>query len=127
MKILVAEDEEIMLSVIEAKLKNEGFEVVCAADGREALKILENYSPDIIITDILMPYTSGLELISIVKSDLNKKIPIIVLSGLGQESTVMEAFQLGADDFITKPFNPSELSVRVKRLLKVSTNSIKRK
>ena len=112
---------------IEAKLKNEGFEVIGAQDGREALKILETTTPDLIITDILMPYTSGLELISIVKSDPNKKLPIIVLSGLGQEDTVMEAFQLGADDFITKPFNPTELSVRVKRLMKISSGSIKRK
>lgn len=127
MKILVAEDEPLMLMAIEAKLKNEGFDVVGAQDGREALKILETTVPDLIITDILMPYTSGLELISIVKSGENKKIPIIVLSGLGQEDTVMEAFQLGADDFITKPFNPTELSVRVKRLMKISTGSIKRK
>jgi DNA-binding response OmpR family regulator len=127
MKILVAEDEPLMLMAIEAKLKNEGFEVIGVQDGREALKILETVIPDLIITDILMPYTSGLELISIVKSEQNKKVPIIVLSGLGQEDTVMEAFQLGADDFITKPFNPTELSVRVKRLLKISTGSIKRK
>lgn len=127
MKILVAEDEPLMLMAIEAKLKNEGFEVTGARDGREALKILENYTPDIIITDILMPYISGLELISIVKSNGKKKIPIIVLSGLGQENTVMEAFQLGADDFITKPFNPTELSVRVKRLLKIPADSTKRK
>jgi DNA-binding response OmpR family regulator len=73
-----------------------------------------------------MPYTSGLELISIVKSNENKKIPIIVLSGLGQEDTVMEAFQLGADDFITKPFNPTELAVRVKRLLKIPTGPTKK-
>jgi DNA-binding response OmpR family regulator len=66
-----------------------------------------------------MPYTSGLELIGIVKSNSPKKIPVIVLSALGQEETVMEAFQLGADDFLTKPFNPTELSVRVKRLLKI--------
>lgn len=125
MKVLVAEDEEVMLMTIEMKLKNEGFEVVCALDGREALRILEYYAPDIIITDILMPYTSGLELISIVKSGKNKKIPIIVLSGLGNESTVMEAFQLGADDFITKPFNHIELSVRVKRLLKMQKTSVK--
>ena len=127
MKILVAEDEPLMLLAIEAKLKNEGFEVIGAQDGREALKILETTTPDLIITDILMPYTSGLELISIVKSDPNRKLPIIVLSGLGQEDTVMEAFQLGADDFITKPFNPTELSVRVKRLMKISSGSIKRK
>ncbi len=127
MKILVAEDEPLMLMAIEAKLKNEGFEVIGVQDGREALKILETTTPDLIITDILMPYTSGLELISIVKSGQNRKLPIIVLSGLGQEDTVMEAFQLGADDFITKPFNPTELSVRVKRLMKISSGSIKRK
>ena len=64
-----------------------------------------------------MPFTSGLELIGIVKSASFRNIPILVLSSLGQESTVIEAFQLGADDFLTKPFNPTELSVRVKRLL----------
>lgn len=127
MKILVAEDEPLMLMAIEAKLKNEGFEVTGVPDGREALKSLEENVPDLIITDILMPYTSGLELISIVKSNQNKKVPIIVLSGLGQEDTVMEAFQLGADDFITKPFNPTELSVRVKRLLKMPSAPGKRK
>jgi DNA-binding response OmpR family regulator len=127
MKILVAEDEPLMLMAIEAKLKNEGFEVVTAVDGREALKTLETFVPDLIITDILMPYASGLELISIVKSDSARKVPIIVLSALGQEDTVMEAFQLGADDFITKPFNPTELTVRVKRLLKLATTPTKKK
>ena len=126
MKILVAEDEPSMLMAIEAKLRNEGFEVKGVSDGQEALKALEESWPDLIITDILMPYTSGLELIGIVRTN-PKKIPIIVLSGLGQEDTVMEAFQLGADDFITKPFNPTELSVRVKRLLKIPATPTKRK
>ena len=126
MKILVAEDEPLMLMAIEAKLKNEGFEVTGASDRQEALKALEKEVPDLLITDILMPYTSGLELISIVRTNY-KKIPIIVLSGLGQEDTVMEAFQLGADDFITKPFNPTELAVRVRRLLKIPTATAKRK
>ena len=115
-KILVAEDEPLMLMAIEGKLKNEGYEVLGVSDGREALKAVELSQPDLIITDILMPYTSGLELISIIKSS-GRNIPIIVLSGLGEEETVMEAFKLGADDFLTKPFNPTELSVRVKRLI----------
>ncbi len=123
MKILVAEDEPLMLMAIEAKLRNDGFEVVGVPDAREALKAFEQSPPDLIITDILMPYTSGLELIAIVKSNSSKKIPVIVLSALGQEETVMEAFQLGADDFLTKPFNPTELSVRVKRLLKIRPTS----
>ena len=80
--------------------------------------------PDLVITDILMPYTSGLEFISVVKSGVNNKIPIIVLSGIGEEATVMEAFDLGADDFLTKPFNPVELGVRVKRLLKNSGSKL---
>jgi DNA-binding response OmpR family regulator len=125
MKILVAEDEPLMLMAIEAKLRKDGFEVVGTSDGREALKAFEKETPDLIITDILMPYTSGLELIGIVKSNSARKIPIIVLSALGQEETVMEAFQLGADDFLTKPFNPTELSVRVKRLLKLGNTSSK--
>lgn len=119
MRILVAEDEPLMLMAIEAKLRNDGYDVVGVNDGREALKAYEANTPDLIITDILMPYTSGLELIGIVKSNTSAQIPIIVLSALGQEETVMEAFQLGADDFLTKPFNPTELSVRVKRLLKI--------
>ncbi len=120
MKILIAEDEPVMLMAIEGRLKRDGYEVTSTTDGREALKAIEKNKPDLIITDILMPYTSGLELIGIVKSNTRNSIPIIVLSGLGEEETVMEAFQLGADDFLTKPFNPVELSVRVRRLLKLS-------
>lgn len=118
MKILLAEDEPVMLMAISTRLRNDGYEVVTASDGMEALNHLESFTPDLIITDILMPYTSGLELIGMVKSNFNyAKIPIIVLSALGQEATVMEAFQLGADDFLTKPLNPTELSIRVKRFL----------
>lgn len=118
MKILVAEDEPLMLMAIEAKLKNLGFEVAVVPDGQQALNALETFSPNLIITDILMPYLSGLELIGIIKSK-NPTLPIIVLSGLGEEETVLEAFNLGADDFLTKPFKPSDLEVRVKRLLKI--------
>ncbi|MGN6617644.1 MAG: response regulator [Ilyomonas sp.] len=122
MKILIAEDEPLMLLVIQKQLNNDGYETVVVTDGKEALQTLEKDSIDLIITDILMPFTSGLELIGIVKSDPTKNIPVIVLSAIGQESTVMEAFQLGADDFLTKPFNPPELSMRVKRLLQHRKN-----
>lgn len=119
MKILIAEDEPMVMMALVAKLRKEGYEVTSATDGREALKAIEANNPDLIITDILMPYTSGLELIGIVKSNPATSIPILVISALGEEDTVMEAFQLGADDFLTKPFNPVELSLRVKRLLKL--------
>jgi len=117
MKILVAEDEPLMSAAIAGVLKNAGYEIIIANDGREALRAIEEQGPDLIITDILMPFTSGLELTGVVKSNPATQIPVIVLSGMGQEATVMQAFDLGADDFLTKPFNPGELLMRVKRAL----------
>jgi len=104
-----------MLKTIELRLKKDGHNIITTQDGREALKKIEELSPDLIITDIMMPFSSGLEIIEAVKKRSGKKIPIIVLSAMGQENIVLEAFQLGADDYITKPFSPNELSMRVKR------------
>lgn len=115
MKILVAEDELIMLKTIELRLKKDGHEITTCSDGREAIKKIEEINPDLIITDIMMPFASGLEIIEEVKRKSGKRIKIIVLSAIGQENVVLEAFQLGADDYITKPFSPNELSMRVKR------------
>ncbi len=125
MSILIAEDEQFMLMIIVQQLKNEGYDVTGVPDGREALKIMETNPPDLLITDILMPYTSGLELIGIVKSTFANTIPIIVLSAIGEENIVLEAFQLGADDFLTKPFNAMDLTVRVKRLLRLHSSPVK--
>lgn len=116
MKILVAEDEPIMQKTIALRLKKDGHEVVTTDNGREALSLIAEQAPDLIITDIMMPYASGLEIVSTVKQQA-KKIPVIVLSAMGQENVVLEAFNLGADDFIAKPFSPNELSMRVKRLM----------
>ncbi len=118
MKILIAEDEAMMLAALQKNLQDDGYEVIITSDGQSAIEQYHIQKPDLIITDILMPFTSGLELISVVRSNTQQNTPIIVLSAMGQEATVMEAFNLGADDFITKPFNPTELTLRVKRLLK---------
>lgn len=117
MKILVAEDEPMLLKTIELKLKKEGYEVISASDGRQAIEQIEKEVPDLIITDIMMPYASGLEIISFVRKSITKKTPIIILSAMEQEKVVMEAFELGADDYITKPFSLNELAIRVKRLM----------
>ena len=118
MKILVAEDDPLMLALIKHRLTTDNYTISAHLDPREALQAIETFKPDLIITDIVMPFTSGLELISIVRSS-NTKVPILVLSAMDQEETVLEALSLGANDFITKPFNDTELSTRVKRLLAV--------
>jgi DNA-binding response OmpR family regulator len=115
MKILIAEDEPIMLKTIELKLTRDGHNVVTTNNGRDAIELFTQNNFDIVITDIMMPYTSGIELLGFVKNHASKKIPVIVLSAMGQENVVVEAFNLGADDFITKPFSPTELSLRVNR------------
>ena len=117
MKILVAEDEPMLLKTIELKLKKEGYEVITTIDGREAVAKIETEDPDMVIADIMMPYVSGLEIVAIVRKKTSKKIPIIILSAMEQEKVVMEAFELGADDYITKPFSLNELAIRVKRLI----------
>jgi len=117
MKILVVEDDIIMLASIEHQLRQEGFEVITATDGRDAMLAFEKQNPDLVITDILMPLTSGLEFLNMVRTS-GGNIPVMVLSALDAEDTVIEAFNLGADDFLTKPVKPGELPVRVKRLLK---------
>ena len=116
MKILVAEDEPLMLKTIELRLRKDGHEVVLARDGREALLAIDSQAPDLVISDIMMPFSSGLEIVSRLRARGERYIPVIILSGMGQEKTVLEAFNLGADDFITKPFSPNELSMRVRKL-----------
>ena len=119
MKILVAEDEPMILKAIEFKLQKEGYDVMCCNDGREALEKIPVYLPDIVITDLMLPYASGFEIVNTVKSIKEKKIAVIVLSALGQEKTVEEAFELGADDYMTKPFSFTELSIRLKKLARL--------
>ncbi len=118
MQILIAEDDELILKTIEHKLKKEGYEVVLTRNGKEAINKIETEDIDLIITDIMMPFASGLEIISAVRKSKNADTPMIILSSLGQEDVVVEAFNLGANDFMVKPFSPIELSVRVKKLLK---------
>ena len=115
MKILIAEDEPIMLKTMELKLTRDGHLVMTANNGRDAVQLITENNFDLVITDIMMPYTSGLEILGFVKSQSGRKIPVIILSAMGQENVVVEAFNLGADDYITKPFSPNELSLRIRR------------
>lgn len=117
MTILVCEDEEIMLTALEFRLRKYGYTVQRAVDGQEALDYLNDSLPDVVIADIMMPHVTGLELVSHIRDELKSNIPIIVISALELDEVVLEASKLGADDFITKPFRPVELVLRVRKLL----------
>lgn len=120
-KILIVEDEELMLKALQFRLGKEGYQVFIAKDGMQALELIKDTLFDLVITDIMLPFVGGLEIINKIKTDpASKDTPVIVLSAVGLEKTVMEAFQLGANDFITKPFNLSELSIRVRKNIRVS-------
>ena len=116
MKILICEDEEIMLTALEFRLRKQGFEVLLAKDGREAKEMIQSAIPDLVVLDVMMPHVTGLELIQYVREELNSALPLIVISALEHDDTVLEAFRLGATDFITKPFKPNELILRIKRI-----------
>ena len=115
MNILVCEDDVMMLKMIELKLRKDGHEIFTATDGKKGAGLVKENSFDMIITDLLMPFLSGLELINVVRNELKQNMPIIVLSSVKFEETILKAFELGADDYIVKPFSPNELSIRVKR------------
>ena len=118
MRILICDDDEALVSMVRFKLTRENLgDVMKAGDGREAKILLKEHDFDLIITDIHMPFHSGLELTSFVRNELGKNTPIIILSAEGLENTVLDAFEIGATDFITKPFSPAELAVRVKRII----------
>lgn len=116
MKILICEDEEIMLTALEFRLRKQGFEVLLAENGKIAIEKIKAEKPDLVVADIIMPFVSGLELIEFVRKDMRNALPIIIISALEHEDVVLEAFRLGATDFITKPFRPNELILRIKRI-----------
>lgn len=116
MKILVVEDDEMILRTLEFRLKKDGYVISVARDGKEALEKIKNNIFNLVITDLMLPFVTGMEVLSHIKSK-HPELPVIVLSGADEEGTIMDAFKLGADDFIAKPFSPGELTLRVKRLL----------
>ncbi len=116
MKVLVVEDDEMILRTLEFRLKKDGYTISVARNGKEALEKLKHDSFNLVLTDLMLPFVTGMEVLSHIKSNY-PNLPVIVLSGADEEGTIMDAFKLGADDFIAKPFSPGELTLRVKRLL----------
>lgn len=116
-RILVAEDNKLILETIAHSLSREGYSITKALDGKECLKFLEEHEVDLIITDLYMPSINGHEVISTLRVERKSQTPILVLSAAGDEDNVLKAFELGANDFMVKPFSLIELNVRVRNLL----------
>ncbi|PKA96429.1 response regulator receiver domain-containing protein [Flavobacteriaceae bacterium MAR_2009_75] len=116
-KLLLAEDDDLLAALLNFRLNKGGYEVTHSGDGKQVKEFLSQTMPDIIVSDIMMPYFSGIELISYVRKELKSNVPIIIISSAGNEENVLNAFELGANDFISKPVNPTELLVRIGREL----------
>lgn len=128
MKILVVDDEDNIRELLKFSLEKNGFVVKEASDGEQALMVLSNYIPDLIILDLMLPKIDGLEICRRIKSNSNTAgIPIIMLTARAEEIDKVLGLELGADDYITKPFSPREVVARVKavlrRLVNVNTNT----
>ena len=118
-KILVVDDELAALELIEFNLKAAGYEVVTAADGNEGLQKARTVLPGLILLDVMLPEIDGMEVCKILKRDpATAAIPIIMLTAKGAEIDRVLGLELGADDYVTKPFSPRELVLRVKGLLR---------
>lgn len=118
-RILVAEDNRLILETVAHSLTREGYDIIKANDGKECMAKLQGNQVDLIITDLYMPNLNGLELISQLNDNYKNLIPIMVLSAGGAEENVLKAFEIGADDFMVKPFSLIELNVRVRKLLEL--------
>ena len=110
MRILVCEDEILTLKTIEFTLIREGHEVIEASDGDQGIKVLQEESVDLLITDINLPYAKGLELLRFINKRPEPRVPVIILSGITLDETRNHALELGAIGYLTKPFDPAELS-----------------
>lgn len=117
-KILVVDDEEKILSVIKAYLEKEGFDVHTASDGERAIELFNSMDFSLVILDLMLPKISGEEICA--KLRTTSSIPIIMLTAKVEENDKIEGLSLGADDYVTKPFSPKELVLRVKALLRRS-------
>lgn len=119
-KILLVDDDRMVITLMNYRLKKDGFDISVCSDGKKAISQLKGALPDLIIVDIMMPKVSGFEVLRYLRNTLQSNIPVIVLSSINDEDTLIEAFELGADEFVTKPFNPEEVVIRIKKLLMFS-------
>lgn len=118
MKILVVDDEELLVKGIRFNLQNDGYEVITGSDGVQAVALAQSQSPDLVILDVMMPQMDGLTACSKIREFSN--VPIILLTAKAEDMDKLMGFDNGADDYLTKPFNILELKARIRALLRRS-------
>jgi DNA-binding response OmpR family regulator len=123
-KILAVDDEKHIVRLVQINLQKEGYDVVTASNGREALEQVEREKPDLVIMDVMMPEMGGFEALQEMKAnEATSTVPVIMLTAKAQDADVFEGWKSGADLYLTKPFNPQELLTFVKRILQDKSNS----
>ena len=121
--VLLVEDEKSIVTLIKYNLEKEGFKVFCAETGEEALKIIKEKTLDVVILDWMLPDFSGIEVCRQIKKDKKlKNIPVLILTAKGEPDDKIKGLEVGADDYVTKPFNNKELLLRIKSLIKIIWN-----
>ena len=120
-RILVCDDDEMLVDLLVYRLESRGFAVLVARDGGQALALAESDRPDAIVLDAMMPVMNGEQVLREFRSrEANRSIPVIMLTARRQERDIVGALELGADDYLIKPFIPDELITRLKRLLEAT-------
>ena len=120
--VLVVDDEPIVREVVVSYLRHEGFETLEAGDGDTARQLVEQESPSLVVLDLMLPGTDGLELCRWIRS--RSRLPVIMLTARGEESDRIVGLELGADDYVTKPFSPRELAARVRTVLRRAVTEV---
>lgn len=117
--VLMIEDEEDIASLLKFLLERASYDVVHAKDGRQAQGLIDSLSPpDIVLLDVMLPFFSGLQVLAYIRSNAAwEKVPIVMLTADGSEHDIQRALESGANDYMLKPFNPRELTSRLKRFL----------
>lgn len=126
--ILIVDDEEDILELVEYNLEHEGYHTKTAVSGEEALKLARDEHPDLIVLDLMLPGINGLDVCKLLKSDEDtRNIPILMLTAKSEETDIVKGLELGADDYVTKPFSPKVLVARVASVLRRATQPQKTK
>lgn len=124
-RILIVDDEEDILELVQYNVEREGYQTLCAVTGEQALQIVQTDKVDMVILDLMLPGINGLEVAKSIKRNPQKtNIPIIMLTAKGEETDIITGLELGADDYVTKPFSPKILLARIKAVIRKNRSQL---